>query len=162
MEHDVWHIFVMCSIISRSEGYWGTFQSLEFTYCLLSALIQTATFPLGHINWVIIKQGPERQKRCKTFGKPDGAIIVPLLIRHTLVQWRRSTDFFGCTQLSTVTSLPVSFNPSHLLIAFQRGILWPLLSQASTPSPQLKLYVSGRRVSRCSGGETKDGTFKVV
>lgn len=97
-KHDVWCIFVMCSIISRSEEYWGTFRSLEFTYCLLSALIQSApppTLPLGHINWVIIKQGPEKQK-CKTFGKPDGSVIVPLLIRHILVQWRTSTDFFGC------------------------------------------------------------------
>lgn len=95
MEHDVWCIFVMCSLISRSEEYWGTFQSLEDTYCPLSALIQSVppTLPLGHINWVIIKQKPER---CKTFCKPDGSVIVPLLIRHILVQWRTSTDFFGC------------------------------------------------------------------
>lgn len=55
---------------------------------------------------------------------------------------RRQGDHLAFTAILLPTCAPAY---SHLLITVQDGFLWPLSSQASTPSAQLKLWVSGRR-----------------
>lgn len=87
-----------------------------------------------------------------------------LLIRHILSQPLWTTLGFSDQDRKLFTPTPLCLYPCPHFSSFANNTVtlllewfqWPLSSHASAPSPQLKLYVSGRQVFCSRGGEFKD------